>query len=195
MTMERVGDWMQTYTGGAFWPLDPRPDEIKIEDIAHALSMICRFNGHCRRFYSVAEHSCRVAEFVRQRHRPCAREIFRQALLHDAAEAYLGDVVRPIKRLEGAYRMAEKNLLEMILVKYECAVVKGGLARGVIDGDNVLLSTEKNLLMSPPPMPWGPLPSPIDQPGMQDQMSPIEAERWFMKLWTLSFSEEFANHG
>ena len=62
--MERRGDWMQTHSGLRFYPLDPRPEDIRIEDIAHALPMICRFNGHCSRFYSVAEHSLNVAAFA-----------------------------------------------------------------------------------------------------------------------------------
>ena len=51
MRAPRNGSWIQTYTGIQFWPLDPRPEEIEIRDIAHALSLLCRFNGHCRVFY------------------------------------------------------------------------------------------------------------------------------------------------
>lgn len=165
---------MQTHSGIAFWPLDPRPDEIEIADIAHALSMICRFNGHCRRFYSVAEHSCRVAEFVRDRQRPCQREVFRQALLHDAAEAYFGDVVRPIKRLDAmsAYRAAESNLLYMILQKYDCAQATSTklLSPVVVNSDCTLLATEKKYLMSREPMKWAPMPSAIEIDGHIQQL-------------------------
>jgi hypothetical protein len=87
---QRKGDWMQTYTGLQFWPLDPKPEEICIEDIAHALSMMCRYNGHCQRFYSVAEHSVLVSLNVDQR-------FALHGLLHDASEAYFGDIIRPIK--------------------------------------------------------------------------------------------------
>lgn len=58
---ERAGDWMQTFTGRQFWPMDPRPEDLDILDIAHALSLLCRFGGHCQRFYSVAEHSVHVS--------------------------------------------------------------------------------------------------------------------------------------
>lgn len=61
---ERIGDWMQVYSGKQFWPLDPRPEEIEIEDIAHSLANMCRFAGHSEKFYSVADHSHRVAEYV-----------------------------------------------------------------------------------------------------------------------------------
>lgn len=56
--------WIQTFTGRQFWPLDPRAEDVDIRDIAHALSMKCRYNGHCREFYSIADHSCRVAEVI-----------------------------------------------------------------------------------------------------------------------------------
>ena len=81
----RNGSWLQTYTGIQFWPLDPRPEEIDIQDIAHALSLLCRFNGHCQRFYSVAEHSVHVSTIL-------APEFGLWGLLHDAAEAYLSDI-------------------------------------------------------------------------------------------------------
>ena len=61
MLEQRKGDWMQTATGGVFWPVDPRPEDVEIEDIAHALSLICRYCGHVREFYSVAQHSVLVA--------------------------------------------------------------------------------------------------------------------------------------
>ena len=60
----RKGGWIQTYTGRQFWPMDPRSHEVFIEDIAHSLSMMCRYAGHCERFYSVAEHSILLARHV-----------------------------------------------------------------------------------------------------------------------------------
>lgn len=83
--------WIRTYTGRRFRPLGPKGSDISIVDIAHALSLTCRFNGHCREFYSNAEHSVRVAGAV-----PEWMEM--EALLHDAAEAYIFDAARPIKR-------------------------------------------------------------------------------------------------
>jgi hypothetical protein len=86
---DRKGSWIQTFTGRQFWPLDPDPDDIDIRDIAHALSMKCRYGGHCIKFYSVAEHSILVS-------RNCYKHRM-EALLHDAAEAYLCDLPSPVK--------------------------------------------------------------------------------------------------
>jgi 5'-deoxynucleotidase YfbR-like HD superfamily hydrolase len=88
---------METYTGGMYWPCDPRVDEVHPLDVAHALSNLCRFGGHARRFYSVAEHAILMCDYVRTAlGRP--REDCLLALVHDAAEAYTGDVPRPLKR-------------------------------------------------------------------------------------------------
>lgn len=143
----RMGDWMQTYTGIQFWPLDPRPEEIVLEDIAHALSMQCRFAGHVNDFYSVAQHSVLVS-----RHVP--PEDAAWGLMHDAAEAYLQDMIRPLKRGEYGhyYRRAEKFLLSAICDRF-------GLTRiepvSVEIADQRALMTEARDLLKPPPAPWG----------------------------------------
>lgn len=85
------GQWIQTYSGKQFYPLRPDASLICIKDIAHALAMQCRYNGHSREFYSVAQHSVLVSNNV-------SRHYALWALLHDAGEAYLGDLVRPIKQ-------------------------------------------------------------------------------------------------
>jgi len=81
---------MQTYTGRMIDPLNLRPADVDIIDVAHALSNTCRFGGHTRSFYSVAEHSLLVSHLVPHEHALCG-------LLHDAPEAYLGDVIWPLK--------------------------------------------------------------------------------------------------
>lgn len=107
----RKGDWMQTVSGRQFWPLDPRPDEIHIEDIAHALSQLCRYGGHVLRFYSVAEHCVHVA-------RAAPQPLKLPALLHDASEAYLQDVIRPIKRHLTNYERIEAELERAVAVRF-----------------------------------------------------------------------------
>ena len=83
--------YVSTYTGKQFFPLDPQQDQVDIEDIAHGLAYQCRFNGQTRYFYSVAQHSLIVAGLVPKR-------LYLAALLHDAAEAYMGDMVKPLKQ-------------------------------------------------------------------------------------------------
>lgn len=108
----RRGDWMATHTGRMFWPLDPDPADIDIVDIAHALSNLCRYGGHTRRFYSVAEHCVLMADALGD---PAER---RWALLHDASEAYLVDVPRPIKWSLGGYREAEALLMHAVCTRF-----------------------------------------------------------------------------
>lgn len=105
--------YFTTFSGRRVWPLDPRAEDIAIEDIAHALSMICRFTGHLRAFYSVAQHSVLVSRSV-------PREFALYGLLHDAAEAYVGDLSTELKHsplLEG-YRQAERHLQQVIYTRF-----------------------------------------------------------------------------
>lgn len=139
-------DWIQTYTGRQFWPLEPRPQDIDILDIAHALSNLCRYGGHVEQFYSVAQHCVLVSYAVPAEHAL-------RGLLHDASEAYLIDVPRPIKRSEGmeAYRAAEKRLEAAIYERF------GLLAEDpecIKTADNQLLRTEQRDLMKPAPAAW-----------------------------------------
>lgn len=116
------GDWIQTYTLTQFWPLDPKPEDVDIIDIAHALSLVCRFTGHVREFYSVAQHSLLVSSRAANlaKTREDAIRLARWGLLHDASEAYLADVARPVKRTPAmaAYREAEKRLQAVICQRF-----------------------------------------------------------------------------
>src|SRR5919112_3830713 len=105
------GPYLQTVSGRWVNPLDPDPEQFDIEDIARALGNLCRFGGHCRAFYSVAQHSVIVSELVQQRGGD-VEDVF-AALMHDASEAYLGDMPHPIKHrspLGTAFREAEAVL-------------------------------------------------------------------------------------
>jgi hypothetical protein len=137
--------WIQTYGGRQFWPLAPRSEDLDLGDIAHSLALQCRFNGHCRVFYSVAEHSVRVS-------RELAGELRLWGLLHDAAEAYVCDLPRPLKQTAPEFRAAEDRLLELVAVRFG---LPWPLPAEVHEADERLLATEQRDLMAPPPAPWG----------------------------------------
>lgn len=189
----RVGDWSQTFRGVQFWPLDPSPDEILIEDVAHSLAMQCRFGGHCREHYSVAEHSVRVAEWVASElGLPSVkhfanfatftddRHIVLWALLHDASEAYCVDVPRPLKRNLAGYAKIERRIELAICERFGLHLEMPAIVKR---GDEVLLMTEKRDLMGPPPAPWsvaqGAPVKPLDEVIVP--WGPDEAERRFLE--------------
>lgn len=172
---ERVGDWCQTFTGRQFWPMDPRAEDVCIEDIAHALALQCRFAGHCREPYSVAEHSVRAAEYVRGLGGD-AEEVL-AALLHDASEAYLVDVPRPVKPHLAGYKAAERAVQTVV---NRWAGLRDCADRGsfVHRADEVLLATEARDLMARPPADWR-----LSNPPMAEMIVPWDwrtAEREFL---------------
>lgn len=143
-TIIRAGAWMQTYTGGRFWPLDPRPEDVDPRDIAHALSLICRYGGHVRRFYSVAEHCVLMSHAVRP-------ENAAWALLHDAAKAYVGDMVRPLKHSMTDYRNVENEVLVAITERFG---LNWPMPDEVIEADNRILRSERAALITPTSDRW-----------------------------------------
>lgn len=136
---------IMTYGGYMVAPLTPRVEMLSISDIAHALSNECRFNGHCRPFYSVAEHSVRVADLLREW--GFGAEVQMSGLLHDATEAYLKDLPRPLKELDEFknYRRAEEALARAVRYRFGLAEQPDIVHRA----DNVLLATEGRDLMHP----------------------------------------------
>lgn len=164
--LERDG-WIQTYSGRQVWPLEAT-GEFALEDIAHALSQICRYGGHSKSFYSVAEHSVLASKIVPPEHA-------KWGLFHDAAEAYIGDIVRPIKRhmyigsggvdvndagqLIEAVRMnlqvlkrVENKLLTTLSTLFELDWPPPW--EEIEQADLSLLLAERKELLSAPPSPW-----------------------------------------
>jgi len=179
--MTRIGDWMQTFSGRQFWPLDPRPEEIFIEDIAHALSMACRYAGHCKRFYSVAEHSVLVSW-----HLP--RELRLWGLLHDASEAYLVDVPRPLKPSLPGYYDLEAAVMAQVCERFGLPVEMPPRVKEI---DNRILVDESQQNMAPCVVPWN---LPYQPLGIRlKYWSPAEAEQEFLEMfWTLATPEWLA---
>lgn len=163
--------WIQTYTGKKFFPLAPRPDNIDIRDIAHSLSLQCRFNGHCQSFYSVADHSVRVAAVL-----PPPLQL--AGLLHDAAEAYVGDLPRPVKQQLPTFADAEDSLLKAIFTHFG---LPWPVPVEVWHADDKLLATELRDLMCPAPEPWTLDATPL--PGPVIPLSPADAEAVFLRTF------------
>lgn len=137
-------DWIQTFTGRKIYPLEPHGDDIDIDDIAQALSMKCRFTGHVNRFLSIAQHSVLVS-------RECPPHLALTGLLHDAGEAYLPDVSRPVKPFlyvatNGdniqTFKMIEDQLLEIIMLKYGGCFPLPGVVHEVDDRMNFTEGTQ-----------------------------------------------------
>ena len=136
--------WMLTYTGKKFDPINPDPESICHDDIAHALANICRFSGHCREFYSVAQHSYMVSKNV-------PPEDALAGLLHDAAEAYIADIITPVKPHLTNYKELELRIWGAISTRFG---VSYEIPESVHVADTILLATEKRDLMPYHPDPW-----------------------------------------
>lgn len=163
--------WIQTFTGKQFFPLSPSLETIDVRDIAHSLSLQCRYNGHCRVFYSVADHSLRVARIVSPDHALWG-------LLHDAAEAYLTDLPRPIKLAVVGYDRLEDAVLQVIARRFELG---WPMPEEVRRADDVMLATEMRDLLGPPPEPWPLSAAPREESVVP--LSPREAEHAFLERY------------
>jgi hypothetical protein len=168
--------WIQTYSGGRFYPHAPRASDVRIDDIAHALSNMCRFTGHCSHFYSVAQHSVLVAGAVAKPYRL-------QALLHDASEAYLVDIPRPLKRLpQFAGYLAMEAATQAAI--YEAFGIEPDEAsnQAVDFADKVLLATEaRDLMPRREAHLWSWLPEP--EPWQIEPLSPKHARAAFLSAY------------
>lgn len=165
-----IGNWMETYSGVAFEPFNPKKDQINIEDIAHSLSMQCRFNGHTTEFYSVAQHSVIVSYL-------CDPEDALWGLLHDATEAYLSDLPKPVKILPQlkSYKKAEDELGKIVADRFD---LEWPIPESVHRADIISLLTEKRDLMPDTPWGWG-----EDIKRMDDTIIPLgpkEAKELFL---------------
>jgi hypothetical protein len=165
----RVGDWMETAFGHKFFPLDPRPEEVHLEDIAAHLARINRYNGAAKlECYSAAEHSVIMAFWLYREYG--SEELAYQGLFHDAPEAYIGDMVRPLKRNMPAFVAAEAPVYDAIVEAFPILKKSHGsgqqwnvhnmgdhyqLDDRVHDADNRILVDERRQAMRPSPNSWG----------------------------------------
>ena len=164
---------MTTYNGIRVNPTQPETKHINIHDIAQSLSNLCRFNGHCQQFYSVAQHSMLVAEMVPE-------ELRLVALLHDATEAYLGDVITPVKQQVDGFQKLEIRLWKRIASAFD---IQPELIELVHMADLMALATEKRDLM---PQDTGEWPILKGIPPHEDRiipMAPALARQLFMQAF------------
>lgn len=168
---EKYFPWIQTYSGKQVNLLNPSPDSIVIQDIAHALSQLCRFTGHTRYHYSVAQHSVYVSYF-------CNQENALYGLLHDASEMLISDINSPLKNTEQlkGYKELEKKIQKTIYNKFGLFEEE---PTDVKKADLIMLATEARDLMSPLHSDWKNQYNPI--PFKIERMTPDEAEDMFMK--------------
>jgi len=155
--------WIQTYSGIHFSPFNPKMVHLQIGDIAHHLSLQCRFSGAVRSFYSVAQHSVLVSQKV-----PAEYALW--GLLHDAAEAYLGDMAKPFKINMPWFRMVETDIMEVVAKKYKLSWPE---PPEVKMADVRLLFTERRDLMSPDSAVWD---HQADHPPYIEVISPWSPE-------------------
>ena len=176
--------WIQTFTGLKVFPLRPDPQVITISDIAHALANKCRFGGHCTSFYSVAQHSVLVSDWLKEEGAPIETQM--QGLLHDGAEAYLPDLARPVKKF--FYVQVGSSFIPFKTIE---RMIQNAIAQGILReplgwvehpmvklADNVLLATEQRDLMADPPEPWRPGPEAWGREIVP--LAPMDAMRSFV---------------
>lgn len=135
--------WMQTHNGIAVDLLNPKPEHILLEDIGHALARLARFNGHLRQTYTVAEHCIHVASLL-----PPQLKIY--GLLHDATEAYMGDLITPIKDMCPEFRRIESVLEDAIYAAFNLPPLGPGDKYQLKKADRTMLFAEKRTLMQFP---------------------------------------------
>lgn len=202
---EPKAPWVETVSGRRVSLVEPDPESISIEDIAHHLSKLCRFAGASRTFYSVAEHAVRVSKAFDVAP-DCVlskpRKIW--GLLHDAHEAYLGDIIRPVKQLpgvreaiEGAAKALDDAIWQRLVLpllwsdgmwvdEYHAKHRRESVAAAVGQYDGDLLYDEKCGLLSPEP--WVQfgcnVRKPVNPIHVNTTLSPASAEAQFLTRWT-----------
>ena len=165
-----------THTGKRFDLFEPDADMIDPRDISHSLAHLCRFNGHTHTHYSVAQHSLIVCNLVPQKDQL-------PALIHDATEAYLGDMTRPLKVLMSEYREIEQRVWHAICDRFNIEPI---LPESVIRADMIALATERRDLMPKHPGEWECLKG---IPAMPERITPLSAQeanlQFFSRLMEL----------
>jgi len=172
--------WIETYTGKAFYLREPDLDSICIEDIAHSFENQCRYNGHVKRFYCVAEHSSILAAYVFNQTQG-GKRISRTMLLHDAAEAYIGDLPRPLKRMLPEFVEIERRIFKAIAEKFD---IFEELPPYIKELDSRILVDERKSCMNPSSNVWG-TDSLVPLNYAIASLPPDDAEKVFLQVFSM----------
>lgn len=179
-----MSTWLRTFTGKRVELEAPTVEMICIEDIAHALGNLCRFNGHTKYFYSVAQHSCNVA--MQLKDDDYDYDVQFHGLLHDAQEAYIGDMVSPLKRIKSlgpAYKEVEDKFVAVIAAKFGLNWDED-MSKAIHKADMQLCSTEMRDVMLG-----------IDKfPGIEPPTL-CKIKQWYGEYPEQSFMEHFEKIG
>lgn len=187
------GHWIQTFSGERFFPAAPDASKIHLKDIAHSLANLTRYCGHCSSFYSVAEHSILVAtEMAKKFFGPehdiwslweiqipeVELQMIRSAFLHDAPEAYVGDVTAPLKNLCKGFRIIESRVDKAVRKRFELRFPLD--LKEIHECDVAVFLAEKDQLMDDSVEPWSVSGEPADV-GKLNCWAPHTAEKMFLR--------------
>ncbi len=163
--------WIETTTGKRVNPLRMTPENICIEDIARPLSQLCRFVGQCSRLYTVGQHCIHVSDLVFEEliDRPATEVAYKTALaalLHDASEAYISDISRPVKHAVKGLKEIEDVLLGKVMQRFDCTGADWTLIKKM---DNAMLATEAYYLMPSKGKGWY-----LPEPKIEQELPDLE---------------------
>lgn len=165
MEQDRIDDWMETRSGVRFQFMDPQPEQIVLEDVALALSRACRYGGHTRRFYSVAEHCCLMSDWVMRQPWGSPADAL-TALHHDDAEAYIGDLPRPAKQNIPQFKAVETGIDRAVAARFGTAYP---LPAWLKRADTAILVDERSQVMAQSGNRW-----------MIDNHAPLGVRTWWL---------------
>jgi len=144
--------WFECFTGTKFYFGDPRPPMYRLDDIVQSLSKQCRYNGHTTKFYSVAEHCCHLYDWTKENRDSPTMKDLRTILMHDAGEAYVTDVPRPLKVKLSNYKEFEVAVETVLAQVYD---LHWPMPSWVKDLDTRILVDERAQVMNPSKNDWG----------------------------------------
>ena len=168
-----------TFTGEKFTPLDPDINQIHIEDIAHSLSLLCRANGHIDYFFSIAQHSINCANEAKARGHTARVQL--SCLIHDASEAYISDITRPVKYYLTEYKEIEKRLQDVIYTRFLGTTLPEDEFLLMNQIDNDMLVCEFNTLMKKKKV-FDTIPKLLSHPSFEYRAQ-TEVETEFLKVY------------